>query len=798
MPIGFDTGRQSFARPGPDAVQVSPNAQGVSRGAQIVGGESKGGIIAGQESAPVLAPQLGSFFDKVMEPHLKRRQDEEFIRGAVVQMGRQAGDEIKASNGGFSKIFGQSAYVEGAVHYRAQEAVGGWVKEAQDREDDLVRMSDDERARYVRDSIDKLSSGDAYTDQMVRAAVFEQVGPLMQTIAKKRYVWQQNEARSAFSDNVATQAGVYQKHAGDADVLSDPTDDASAAFVQAGNNMRAALIKPYGMSEDTYRESLVGTYLRAAETGNGHVVRLMKEAGFLNVLDDEERARLSDTETRYGRDAANKLILSDPDLQKRIMGLRAEERLARLGRSVPGGPQGHADRWGAISDEIKRRTGFDFDLYDADARADAGMAVLDHVIAGELRLEERRQQIEDREDQQAFQEQQADRQRRIESSAATLAWTGGNVRLALMQGVDEGAVQILANNDWAEGNFSRIATRYREDGYYSKPLRDQLQHRIRLSIGEGQFSEAAKEAHSDWQKLNALSPAAAQAYYGKLYPQMMNFDKLSKSYGPNRAFTLAFGNPQQYSTAAMPARQKAAARKAVDDALSSMSTWMPWGRANLNKSSQEVIRNVIEEDVAVLSQYSDEDAKTLVTRAVANADRFERYGALAWRKNADTASLAQQLGLKQDEADKIVTTVIHQRLKAAGFAAGASGDHYDIDRYIGPDGKPVLNVGATDDDDGRYVRVIIPVGDFTAAADSHVRGQLTRYAPSKPNRTMQRVIQQNATEKEKFGNSDDLLPPVIGAVGTVLRPVAQTVDRIGDMIEANARKRAARKAKRKR
>ncbi|MCE7796549.1 lytic transglycosylase domain-containing protein [Sphingobium sufflavum] len=732
MPSGFETrqpAKQTFAFTGPNPVQVSPSAQGNSRGAQLVGGESRGGVVVGQDAAPMLGPQLGAFFERVLEPHVQRRQQEEYIRGAVTQMGKQAGEEIKSSNGAFSKIFGQSSYVEGAVHYRVQEAVGNWVKETQAKEDDLKKMTDGDRAKYVSDSMAKLTTGDPYTDRLVQGAVFEQIGPVMQTIAKKAYVWGQEEAKASYGGNVATQSDVYQRHAVDADALSDPTDEESAAFVQATNNMRTALIKPHGMDDATYVGSLKGAYRRAAESGNGYVVRLMKASGFLDVLDDKDRTTLEDAEISYAKRAENSLLLSNPALADEYTKLESEARLVKLGHSMPGGVNGLGDRWRAFNDKIKRRTGFDHDMIDADAILGKQMAGLDSAIAGDQRRQDREWQIEDREDAQQFQLDRDAAEDAAENTAATLAWAGGNVRTSVAAGVKEPLINVLANNDYEQGDYSRIVKAYRGDGWVSPLVRDKIRAKVTASIGEN-YSEATKVAHKEWSALNKHNPAAAMAYYGSLYEQMANFDSIVGAVGPNVAFARAFNNPAQYSTATMPPAERKNAEREIKAAVADMSTWAPWGRTNMNESAQKVVYNAIWRRAAIIARTSPmpmADIVKHVSTTVFASGEVEQYGPVAWENRPNTVPIGRLLGLQPDEADKIVAGAIDSHLKAAGYAKGAFGKSYDIRRLQDPrTNSPAISVFTVNSDRAGVTQVIIPMSELKAAAAANVSARVAR------------------------------------------------------------------------
>jgi hypothetical protein len=52
--------------------------------------------------------------------------------------------------------------------------------------------------------------------------------------------------------------------------------------------------------------------------------------------------------------------------------------------------------------------------------------------------------------------------------------------------------------------------------------------------------------------------------------------------------------------------------------------------------------------------------------------------------------MGQLLGLQQYKSDSVVTAQIDSHLKAHGFAAGASGDKYEIQRIKDEHGDPAL------------------------------------------------------------------------------------------------------------
>jgi len=673
--------------------------------------------------------ELGGFFADLMEPHVRARQQQEFIRGAVEQMSRQAGDEIRASSGGFSKIFGQSAYVEGAVTYSVQRRVNEWGANTLAAKDDLKKLPPDELAKYVSNSIEELSSGDPYTDSMVQAAVFEATGPVIQTIAKERHIWEQGNATQNFTSNLGAAADLYQQLGEAAARQTALDEDGGAAFAQATSNFKAAAMKPAGMDDDTYRKSLGIMVKSLSQSGRGHAATALLRSGVLDVLDEADRVKAEDAYDRYGNKAVKQALLS-PELTEELTALNAESKLVALGRSVPGGVTGHIQRWRDLNDKLKRVTGFDIDLYDAEDAVAKGMTVLDGVISRENRLEARRWTIEDMATRHQWELDKEARDATEASTAATMAWAMGAPRTGMLSGVSAKELETLANNDYARGDFSGMVRAFVNEKWTSTTVANKLQAHVEGSIGD-QYTEATRLAHQQWQQLNQENPAAAMAYYGKWYPQMLNFDRLQTGgMAPSLSFQRAFQNPAQYSTIAMPQQRRKEAGEAIKVAISDMqSGWYnPFGRTNLNEGSQQTVYDAIWADAAVLAQNSSEPMGVLVQRATAVAQAngsLERYGALAWRNKPGTSPLGQMLGLQEDEADKVVTAVIGNRMTKAGFAAGAKGDSYTVQRLRDEKNQPVLYVSAWDEGKAREVAVTIPFTEFQQAATDHVSGKVS-------------------------------------------------------------------------
>ncbi|KQN93062.1 hypothetical protein ASE95_10800 [Sphingomonas sp. Leaf231] len=86
------------------------------------------------------------------------------------------------------------------------------------------------------------------------------------------------------------------------------------------------------------------------------------------------------------------------------------------------------------------------------------------------------------------------------------------------------------------------------------------------------------------------------------------------------------------------------------------------------------------------------------------------------------------LGLQQDEADKVFTSLVDKRLKAAGFASGMDAA-LDINYVNKPNGDVAFHIVAHGKD-GERRNVLIGVPDFKAAARERISSNVSASQPS--------------------------------------------------------------------
>lgn len=173
-----------------------------------------------------------------------------------------------------------------------------------------------------------------------------------------------------------------------------------------------------------------------------------------------------------------------------------------------------------------------------------------------------------------------------------------------------------------------------------------------------------------------------------------------------------------------PQERRKEAATLITSVISSDAPWSvmgyaPFQRTGMNTSSRKLVGDALWDDFAVRSGNSNLPSSVIsasVLEQAVRSGRVERYGAFAWRNESNTVPMGQLLGLQQHEGDAVVTAQIDAQLKAHGFAQGASGDNYEIQRIKDEHGNPALYVLAYDGHEANPVPALISFKELKTAA----------------------------------------------------------------------------------
>jgi hypothetical protein len=383
----------------------------------------------------------------------------------------------------------------------------------------------------------------------------------------------------------------------------------------------------------------------------------------------------------------------------------------------------------AINTLIRQRTGVgNLDYIDAKELRKYGNQVVDVIVARQRRLETRQWQLEDREYAANAAAEARQAEAAEEAAMAQSAWTQGGVQTALTSGAPESSFHVLAQQDWSQGNITNIVRSYKREGWHSTALANVMQAGVQASLGE-KYTKQTEQAYGQWRQLYQASPAAANAYYGKLSLPLQNFHRLvtSGKVAPQEAYRQAFANAGQYAVQAIPVERRRQFDEEIDGVMSNEdSYWFnPFGRENLTTASKGVLKNAIRDYVAQAGTHSDRDTKSLMKEAVAAGTAngtIERYGPLLWRNPRPARPIGKLLGLQEKSADRVVMGVINDRLGKAGFGDWSDGDVSVL--RLGNN----LNVTARAEG-APPITLYITFEQLKAAADRDVRENLAKPKP---------------------------------------------------------------------
>lgn len=672
--------RQTFAFEVQAPVQGRPSAQGGGQIAQTVGGQVTGGDRSGFQADNSMA--LGGFLDGLLAPYAERKAKEQFAKGVTDQMYAEAGQEVRAGNGLLTKIFGPTAYEEGAVFYEAQKRIAQAQTDWANREDELKRMSSDEVAKQWADHLEATKVGDYYLDQMISDEMLKATPQMLQSVAKASYKYQQEEAAKSQAGAWEAYADTFQQQAASFAATADPDETQIAGYNAATQSFLNMFIPIKGQTDESYVKNLTNVMRRFAQKGNGHAITALLRSGASDVLSLEDRVKVETMYNREGMNAVRKAAAS-PEVMALVNDL--ERDMARWDIM----PEDALKRKLAINEKIKRATGFNIDLYDTEDQTATIRSVWSDIAAGERRLEDQQFQIDLQEDQQAFDEQLAETERNRDTAAADMAFASNSPGIAIASGgVKPDVLNMRILQGYLQNDFAGV-NRMFKDGIITPNVKDAIANTISTNVSNG-YSAEFEGLVQKFDAMHRVNPAMAKEYFGNAFAAMRTYQSIrATGAAPDTAFASAFGDDTQYlpSGAAV-----ATASKEVVTAVQKANS--KWFATNLNEGSQRVLSTIVARTIAADKGHLTPEAA--INRAYAT-NAIEVAGPLAWSVGPNNTPMYKALGVPRDIAEKVIFEQIDVSLRNRGFADGANGEDYQIVMSKRA-GQPVLVVTPKDED----------------------------------------------------------------------------------------------------
>lgn len=668
MATGYDArpgGRRTFTDQGVAPIQIDTGASANSRGAQVVGGETIGGVQGGQYSQPGdVAAGLGAYFERFMEPAVKRKQQEQFFKGYTEAQSGKALKELTHNGSPLTKIFGPSGFAQGAQFYHGQAAIDKWTQAQLADRDNLKRLPPDELSKHMADTSQAMLTGDPYADQMIQSGLLEAQGPVIQTLTRDRVEWQQREMGEAMSSASSESARALQGIAKTNFALGEKAD--TEAIRTQAQRFLGGMSKPEGMTDDNYQKFLYGFMRRNMSEGNFYAVELLRARGVDSVLTEDQQRQIEDGYQRYGARALDEAA-SEPDITDRLLRLDARVAQVEMEGGEAASTQDVVDEYRSINSVLRQRTGVDKDFFDAGDIRSAGGKVMSAIVSRFNRLRSRAEAIEDRD-----YNRNAARQDRLDEAAEKLAsvrtaWSTGNVTASIAAGMSSGDFDTVAMQDFSQGNYGTIARAYVQSGWKSNAVSTQVQAMTRSGIGD-KYTEATKSAYGVWKQFHDTNPELSAAYFGEYDFAFNTFDRMQGVVGPEVAHRDAFARVGGYGINAVPPAKRREAEEQLKGIVASRShSWvnpLKWGNYTLTGVSQNQLVQALTDEYARIAEFSPRDPDQMAQQAfnqATNSGRWEQYGHIGWLNTKGGKTIGQALGLHGMDA----AVVVEENIKAA-------------------------------------------------------------------------------------------------------------------------------------
>lgn len=293
--------------------------------------------VAGQDASPVQAGMRGGGAtptgnvvipepqDKTLQTLLRlgqehlgkeinKLEEQAFLDGWAKAASGVALDDLKAEQPAFSRIFGDSATVEGARAYQAQAVVDTWVTATEGRMDELRKLPPSAVPGKLYGELDGLLTGDDATDAMIRGHLFKAAVPLIKRHTKEHVGWQQQEARNsrgaAFRSSAAKLESMF---------AAEPGMHSEHDLNLAKQGLMETVVPNDGANLPTWERDVVDFFEEAASTGQFRVVQVLRETGALDRLQPDDKAKV---ENAIRRAASPALVKVSPQFVSRLLDLQ--------------------------------------------------------------------------------------------------------------------------------------------------------------------------------------------------------------------------------------------------------------------------------------------------------------------------------------------------------------------------------------------------------------------------------------------------------------------------------------------
>jgi len=302
--IGFSEGGKGSAERGPGSFALQVPGAPQQRASEIIqdapkvgieGGAvtSTGRIAAPSRNAPIQSigqlPEVKMPRDPTADLLFKlggikaqeavaKRERELFVQGATRAAAGEAMVNIANEQPWMSRVFGDTALVEGARAYSVKAGVAQWAGEQLNSMKELRKQSPDAAAPAISATIGRFMTGDPGTDAAIQEEFLAQVPSIVKEHTKQHYLYLQETAKTA-RDNAF--AAVFNKSEAYHQNVIDGTDADQAAETAS---VALALMPAPGVDQAAHWAAVVEQAVSSLGSGNVSTYTLLKRTGMLTAL----------------------------------------------------------------------------------------------------------------------------------------------------------------------------------------------------------------------------------------------------------------------------------------------------------------------------------------------------------------------------------------------------------------------------------------------------------------------------------------------------------------------------------
>jgi hypothetical protein len=652
------------------ALQVPGAVEGRS-GEQVV--PVQGGLKGGRMQAQVAAPaqvsvqgggdqtlqQLLKIGADIVAPHLRRMEEEQFVKGMTQAASGQALTEIVNEQPWYTQIFGDGPLVDGARAYKTDAAASAWASAQEQAMPLLKQRSPEEVPKYLLDSMQAHMTGDDATDNLIRAQLLKQVPGLVKRHTKEHYQYLQEQASVAYSQAAGGKMARVQEV-----MAAGPDAYSEADRTAAGVELLSLLTPPEGRNLDSWKKDTLAAVSLAAKNGQFHAINVLKDAGlYAHLTSQEQESVFNDVQAaaRYHSTVGLK-----GDWLQRATGIE----LAIKNNMIPVDAgitqvralnKAYTDATGNPAQLVPEPTLQTWGQSGAQALLNRDKALQAEVARGRAAA--------------ATAEQKA----QVEAAA-----TGLRVQAALRGSVGaadgttsekEDAFMLAISGRSADEQRDIASLNFMQHGFVSKRLQNQFVAPLRAltDTPDANFMHAyetwrdvnyTKQPDGSFVERPGMSGVSA-AYYDDWHGKLQEFHDLTRGgtaveTNLHPAYVTAFRTPK--TERLLSKEDKKAAQSAIKAELKT-GRWFT--ARELDDNAEQAVMRVITPYLQSMSKHQSAETAAPAALATARKNGLELYGKYAWMRDGSSQPLdvvTTRHGIAPESVGELMNKVVDTRL----------------------------------------------------------------------------------------------------------------------------------------